>query len=524
MNDSFKLTYATMFDPPEELHLRFEEALAGVRSTLGKEYGMIINGRERLSDEKIVEVSPIDTDLVLGRFQQGNENDAVDAIAAAREAVPMWKAVPWKERVRLLRKAAQLIGERLFHISAAMVLSVGKNRMEAVGEVQETADLISYCCDEMERNNGFVLEMNPDPIPNRRSSNLSVLRPHGVWLVISPFNYPTALSGGPMGAALAAGNTVVLKPSSDTPWTARLLAECFRDAGIPDGVFNFITGPGESVGQTLISSRDVDGVTFTGSYDVGMKIFRERAQLDYVRPVILEMGGKNPAIVSRNADLETAAMGIVRSAFGLQGQKCSACSRAYIEEPVYDEMVKRILELVEKMVVGDPTAGDTYMGPVINRAAFERYPNRIRELSSAGEILCGGRVLEGPEYSKGYFCAPTVVAKVPLDHRLWKEEMFLPILMVAEVPDLDTALQEANSTEYGLTSGLYGSEEEALWFFERTRSGVAYANRSTGATTGAWPGYQPFGGWKGSGATGKNAGGPYYLGQYMREQVLSRFS
>ncbi len=522
-NDSFKLTYATMFDPPEALHVRFEDALARVRASLGKDFPMLIDGQERFCTDKITEVSPADPNLVLARVQQGGPDDARDAIAAARRAFPQWSRTAWQERVRLVRKAAELLNERLFHISASMVLSVGKSRMESIGEVAETADLMTYCCDDMEKNNGYVLEMNEDPVPNRRSRNISVLRPHGVWLVISPFNYPTALSGGPMGAALVAGNTVVVKPSSDTPWTACLLAECFRDAGIPDGVINLVTGPGGTLGQTLISSPDVDGVTFTGSYEVGMKIFRERAQLDYVKPVILEMGGKNPAIVSRNADPETAAVGIMRSAFGLQGQKCSACSRAYIEEPIFDEVVGRIVELTKKIVVGDPTVREVYMGPVVNSAAYGQYPKRIEELSDAGEILVGGRVLTEGDYAKGYFCEPTIVSKVPLDHNLWKEEMFLPILMVGAVKNLDEAITHANSTLYGLTSGFYGSDDEAQWFFENTHSGVAYANRPTGATTGAWPGYQPFGGWKGSGATGRNAGGHYYLGLYMREQVLSRF-
>ncbi len=522
-NDSFKLTYATMFDPPEMLHLRFDQELARVRTTLGKEYGMIIDGKDRFSGNKIEEISPTDTGIVLGLFQQGGQNDAQDAIRAAQKAFPVWSRTPWQERVRLVRKAANLIDERLFEIGAAMVLSVGKNRMEALGEVAETADLMNYSCDEMERNDGFVIQMKEDPIKDRRSSNTSVMRPHGVWLVISPFNYPTALTGGPAGAALVAGNTVVVKPSSEVPWTVRLLAECFRDAGLPDGVFNFVTGPGETLGEALISSSEVDGVTFTGSYDVGMKLFCTRAKLDYVRPVILEMGGKNPAIVSRNADPEVAALGIMRSAFGLQGQKCSACSRAYIEEPLYNEVVQSIVKLADKIVVGDPAVRDVYMGPVINRSAYERYSQVIDQLSSAGEILAGGSILTGGDCAKGFFCAPTVVSRVNPDHNLWTQEMFLPILMVSAVADLNEAVSRANSTVFGLTSGFYGSDAEALWFFENTHSGVAYANRPVGATTGAWPGFQPFGGWKGSGSSGKNAGGRYYLELYMREQVLSRF-
>lgn len=201
--------------------------------------------------------------------------------------------------------------------------------MEALGDVQETADLIRYACDQMEANKGYIVEMGKDPLIGYEATNISVLRPYGVWLVISPFNFPFALTGGPTGAALVTGNTVVIKPATDTPWIVRLLAECFRDAGLPDGVVNFVTGPGRTLGQALIDSPEVDGITFTGSYDVGMKIFRDFANGKYVRPTILELGGKNPVIVSRHADLERAAAGIVRSAFGLQGQKCSAASRLH---------------------------------------------------------------------------------------------------------------------------------------------------------------------------------------------------
>ena len=521
--DVFRLTYATMFNPPEELHRKFEQVMEEVRANLGKEYGMIIGGRECFGEKTFEETSPADTDLVLGRFQQGSAADAEAAVAAARRAFPGWSSTPWQKRVQLVRKAAQLVHERTIAIGAAMVLSVGKNRMEALGEVAETADLLTYACDEMERNNGFEVEMQQDPIPNQRTRNLSVLRPYGVWLVIGPFNYPTALTGGPVGAALVAGNTVVIKPSSDAAWTLHLLAECFLDAGIPEGVLNCVTGPGATLGAALIANNDVDGVTFTGSYQVGMEIFRERAKLDCVRPVILEMGGKNPAIISRNANPEVAALGVMRSAFGFQGQKCSACSRVYIEEPVYNEMVAHIVALAQKIVIGDPANREVYMGPVINRKAFDQYLKCVQELAAAGEILTGGRPRTDGAYAKGYFCTPTVVAGVPQDHRLWSYEMFLPILMASPVKDLKEAIARANASQYGLTSGFYGSEEEADWFFENTHSGVAYANRPVGATTGAWPGFQPFGGWKGSGSSGKNAGGHYYVQLYLREQILSRF-
>lgn len=302
----FKLTYATMFNPPEELHTQYDAALAKVKANMGKEYAMIINNKDVYADEKFEDRSPINTDWVLAVMQKGNEKHAHEALAAARKAFPMWSHTPWQERVALLRKVVAQIESRLFELGAAMSLEVGKNRMEALGDVQETADLISYACGQMEANKGFIVQMGKDPLVGYEAVNISVLRPYGVWLVISPFNFPFALTGGPVGAALVTGNTVVIKPATDTPWIVRLLAECFRDAGMPDGVVNFVTGPGRTLGQALVDSPEVDGVTFTGSYDVGMKLFRDYANGKYVRPIVLELGGKNPVIVSRHADLERA--------------------------------------------------------------------------------------------------------------------------------------------------------------------------------------------------------------------------
>ncbi len=519
MAETFKLTYATMFNPPEELHTRFEQALVQVKAGLGKEYGMIIAGKERFVDEKFEDRSPADTDVVLGVFQKGSAADAADALNAARKAFPIWSGMKWQERVAYMRKAADLIDERTFLISAALSMEVGKNRMEALGDVAETADLIRYACDQLENNNGFVVPMGKDPLVGYQATNYSVLRPYGVWLVISPFNFPAALTGGPSGAALVAGNTLVIKPATDTPLTVRLLAECFRDAGLPDGAFNYVTGPGSTLGQALIESDQVDGVTFTGSFDVGMNIYRDFANGRYVRPIILELGGKNPAIVTRHADLERAALGIVRSAFGLQGQKCSACSRVYAEEPVYDELVSRLLELTNKLAIGDPTDRNVYLGPVINKSSYKEYQEYSEELSQSGTILTGGKVLTEGAYGKGYYCTPTLVADLPFEHRLWKHEMFLPITTVGKFTDLDHAMRMANDVNYGLTAGFYGSKEQTEWFFKNIQAGVVYANRPHGATTGAWPGFQPFGGWKGSGSSGKNAGGHYYLQLYLHEQI-----
>lgn len=521
MAETFKLTYATMFDPPEELHTRFDEALSDLKANLGQEYGMIINGEDVFSDEKFETTSPANTQQVLAVMQKGNAEDAAKALEAARRAFPGWSGRDWRERVEILREAADLIDQRIFKIGAAMAMEVGKNRMEALGDVAETADLIRYSCEQMEANEGYIVEMGRDPLVGYSARNVSALRPYGVWLVISPFNFPAALTGGPVGAALVTGNTVVAKPATDTPWTVRLFSECLRDAGVPDGAFNFVTGPGRTLGQALIDSDEVNGVTFTGSYDVGMKIFRDFANGTYVRPAILELGGKNPAIVSRHADLERASVGIIRSAFGLQGQKCSACSRVYIEEPVYDELVDRLVDLTNKIAIGDPTERQNYMGPVINKSSYEDYKRFTEELSQDGNILTGGKTLTEGEYADGYYCQPTLVSDLPLDHRLWDIEMFLPITTVAPVASLDQAMKEANKVVYGLTAGFYGTPEEAKWFFENIEAGVTYANRPQGATTGAWPGFQPFGGWKGSGSSGKNAGGHYYLPLYMHEQIMT---
>lgn len=519
MADNFKLTYATMFNPPPEVHDNFDAALKKIRAGLGKEYGLIINNQDVFADEKFEDRTPINTEVVLAVMQKGNEQHARAALQAARKAFPKWSGMKWQDRVALLRKAADLIDERIYDIGAAMALEVGKNRMEALGDVAETADLIRYSCYQVEKNRGYIVKMGRDPLVGYKATNVSVLRPYGVWLVISPFNFPTALTGGPSGAALVSGNTLVIKPATDTPWVVRLLAECFRDAGLPEGVCNFVTGPGRTLGQALIDSHEVDGVTFTGSFDVGMKIFRDFANGKYVRPTVLELGGKNPAIVTKNADLDTAAMGIMRSAFGLQGQKCSACSRVYIEAPVYDELMDKLMKRTNAITIGDPTDKDVWLGPVINKSSYQDYKDFSEELSQSGTILTGGKVLTEGELGKGYFCTPTLVADLPLEHRLWKYEMFLPITTVTKVKNLKDAMVHANDVNYGLTAGFYGSKREANSFFQDIQAGVTYANRPQGATTGAWPGFQPFGGWKGSGSSGKNAGGHYYVPLYMHEQI-----
>jgi 1-pyrroline-5-carboxylate dehydrogenase len=278
-----------------------------------------------------------------------------------------------------------------------------------------------------------------------------------------------------------------------------------------------VSGSGGVVGDEIANNPDVAGLTFTGSYDVGMKVYKEFAK-DYPKPVICEMGGKNPTIVTRNANLDKAADGVMRSAFGLQGQKCSANSRVYVEREVYGEFVAKLKEKTDAIVVGNPLEQGVYLGPVINEAAVETFEKAAAEARKSGTVISGGEVLRDGDLARGHFVQPTVV-DVPRDSWIWKTELFVPLVAVTAIESLDEGLALANDTEYGLTAGFYSEDKaEVDRFCNEIEAGVIYINRSAGSTTGAWPGAQPFGGWKGSGTTGKASGGPYYVLQYMREQ------
>lgn len=515
---SYKLTYATMFDPPADLHVRFDAALAEVEAGLGETHALYIDGKECAGADSEERRSPIDQRRVLGRFALADIAQADQAMEAAHAAFPGWRTTGMVERVRLLKHVAALIEERVYLIAAALTLEVGKNRMEALGEVQETADFFRHYAEDFERQQGFDRPLPDDPLPDFRSHNRSVMRPHGAWVVIAPFNFPFALAGGPVAAALVTGNTVVFKSASDTPWSGRLLADCLRDAGFPAGVFNYLNGDGSDVGQALIDHPRTAGVTFTGSFDVGMRIYRAMAGGAYPRPCIAEMGGKNACVVTANADLERAATGIVRSAFGMGGQKCSALSRVYVEEAVADALIEKLQAKMHALRIGDPCQKENWLGPVTTANALTNYGRYSTLLAQyGGRILAGARRLVEGDLGQGYFVAPTLV-EAPADHPLFREEMFLPIVMLCRVKGREQALRLANDSPLGLTAGCYGSDDDVDYFFEHIEAGVTYANRPQGATTGAWPGYQPFGGWKGSGSTGKAIASFYYLAQYLREQ------
>lgn len=511
-----KITYATLRADNEGLHAAFEAGVAAARERLGQAHPNVIGGVERAGEGESELRSPIDQDVVVGRFARGTRADVRDAIAAARAAQPAWRALGWERRIEILRRAADLISERAMVYGALMSIEVGKNRIESLGEVEESADLLRYYA-QTAIDNGFY-EQPMDDLGDAATHTRSVLRPHGVFGVISPFNFPMALAAGPTGAALLAGNTCVLKPASAGAMSAVLLMEAYRDAGVPDGVINLVMGPGDSVGEELAGSEAIDGIVFTGSYEVGMALQRGFTRA-YPRPCIVEMGGKNPAIVMRSADLDEAAEGIMRSAFGFGGQKCSANSRVYVERPVHDALVRLLVEKTERITIGDPLRRESWLGPLTGPSAVERFAGAVDDARRDGDVFTGGEILTDGDLARGFYVEPTVVGHLPAQHRLFRDELFAPFTAVHAVDSLDEALALSNDVVYGLTAGIYSEDQgEVERFLEGIEAGVLYVNRRAGATTGAWPGVQPFGGWKGSGSTGKAALGPWYVAQFLREQ------
>jgi 1-pyrroline-5-carboxylate dehydrogenase len=510
-----KITYTSASGDLEEFHHHFDIAVGKIRAASGSLHPFYIDGQPIQTDaEPLVDRSPIDTSLVLARFVTAQPAHVDAAVQAARKAHASWGRLPWRERVALLRRAAAIIRERKYELAALMSLEVGKSRLESMGDAEESADLIDYYCQQVDDADGFVRPMSRITPAER---NTDVLRPYGVFACIAPFNFPLALSVGMSSAALVAGNTVVYKPAEDTPWTGLKLYEVYRDAGLPAGVFNFLVGRREEIGDPLWQHPGVDGVVFTGSKQVGMRI-HAGINSRWIKPALLELGGKNATIVLESADLDAAAEGVMRSAFSLQNQKCSATSRVYIQRQVSEPFVARLIEKTRAIRMGDPSERDIFFGPVINERSVERFERAVAQARTEGTILMGGARLRGGIFDRGHFVAPTI-ARLRLDSSLFQQELFVPFLAVAEVSGLDQAIAETNRVEYGLTAGIFSTDRtEIERFFDEVEAGVCYANKRTGATTGAWPGAQPFCGWKGSGSTGKGGCGPYYVAQFMREQ------
>jgi 1-pyrroline-5-carboxylate dehydrogenase len=510
-----KITYTSASGDLDEFHRLFDAAVDTVKRQAGGTHPFYIDGVAlETRGDPLVDRSPIDTDLVLGRFAAAGRADVDTAVKSSRSAQPGWGRTAWRQRLAILRRAADIIRERKYELAALMSLEVGKSRLESMGDAEESADLIDYYSGQVEDADGFVRPMaRITPIER----NTDVLRPYGVFACIAPFNFPLALSAGMSSAALAAGNAVVYKPAEDTPWTGLRLYEIYRDAGVPPGVFNILIGPREEIGDPLWQHPDVDGVVFTGSKAVGMRIHAGLSGR-WIKPCLLELGGKNAAVVLASADLDAAAEGVMRSAFSLQNQKCSATSRVYVERGALTPFVDRLLERTRAIRMGDPSERDVFFGPVINERSVQRFERAVAQARREGSILLGGERLAGGLFDRGHFVAPTI-AQLPLESSLFEEELFVPFLAIGEVANLDQAIAETNRAEYGLTAGIFArSPADVSRFFDEVEAGVCYANKRTGATTGAWPGAQAFCGWKGSGSTGKGGCGPYYVAQFLREQ------
>ncbi|MDJ0269648.1 MAG: aldehyde dehydrogenase family protein [Aigarchaeota archaeon] len=519
MSSERKITYVSLF-ADESLHSAYEKALEVVKDKyFGKHYPMYIGGKEVFSEEgEFEDRSPIDTSILVGYFQRGGREHIKKAIEEAKRAFESWSCRSWRERVRIIRRAAELIDERKFEIAAVITYEVGKNRMEALAECWEAVDALRYYANIMEENNGYEKDMGPGG-PGEKCKMVAL--PYGVWVVISPFNFPFMLANGMIQGAILTGNTVVFKPTSEAPLSGLMLYQIFRDAGVDVGAINYVTGPGDVFEDEVVTNPDVAGIAFTGSRDVGMRLYRRfTSSQPYPKPILLEMGSKNPTIVTEKADLKKAVLGVIRAAFGYDGQKCSATSRLYVHKNIKSRFLEELVRETSALKIGDPRRRDVFMGPVVNKRAFENFKKYIEMAKrDGGEILYGGEALSGGEYDKGYYVQPTIITGLKRDHQLFKQELFLPILLVDEFSSLEEALKEANNTEYGLTAGIFSEDKSEIdYFMKNIQFGVVYANRKGGATTGAWPGAQTFVGWKASGATGKGIGGPNYLLTFLREQ------
>ncbi|MDE1870621.1 MAG: aldehyde dehydrogenase family protein [Candidatus Micrarchaeota archaeon] len=529
-------TYKSYLDggSEDEFDRLFDDAVIGVKDEFGKNHPMYIGGKEVYSNERIEEKSPIDFKTVLGTFQKGTKEHAQLAISEAKKAFGQWSNSPYKQRMAIFENAANLLSERKFKVAAILSYENGKSRYESIGEVDEAIDFMRYYANEMAINKGYSrsnkimqsrkgVDSGFQGAPSGAEKIKISMKPYGVFGVIAPFNFPISISIGMSVGALITGNTVVFKPSSTdnmTMLTGLKIYELFKDAGVPEGVFNYVTGPGSVVGDELVTNEDVSGIAFTGSRITGMSMVSKCFSMGKQKVFIVEMGGKNPAIVSKNADLDRSVAGVSSAAFGFAGQKCSALSRVYVHESVKEQFVSKLISKVMELKIGNPLEKGIYIGPIISESAFRRYTEMIGKAKTSGRILYGGNIVK-TGFADGFYVEPTII-EVHHDNELVHKELFLPILTIESFSDLDDAIRLANDTEYGLTAGFYSkSGKEIKRFIDNINAGVIYINREISATTGAIVGVHTFVGWKGSALTGKGTGSKFYLQQFMREQSVS---
>jgi len=499
-------------DPAAAQSMR--EGLETVAGLLGKEYDLIIGGRRVAAAEKIVSVNPARTGQVVGIHQRATEEHAERAMQAAQAAFQTWSRLPMEDRVKVLVRTAQLVRARKFEFCAWLTYEVGKNWAEADADVGETIDFLEFYARE-----ALKLDRSTTPIQYPGEHNRLRYMPLGVGAVIPPWNFPLAIMAGMTVAAIVCGNTVVLKPSADAPTIAARFVAVLEEAGMPDGVVNLLQGEGPEVGRALVDHPQTRFISFTGSKAVGLEIHERAAKTQpgqkFIKRTILELGGKDSIIVEADCDLDAAVDGVIASAFGFNGQKCSACSRVIVNQAIYDTFTDKLRDKVSALKTGDPVE-NVYTGPVSSQRAFDRVMSYLAVGKTEGKLLLGGNAI--PTKENGYYIEPTIFTDVAPTARIAQEEIFGPVLAVIKSQDFDDALSIANNTEYGLTGALYSNSAAKL---DRARVefhvGNLYFNRKC---TGAMVGAHPFGGFNMSGTDSK-AGGADYLLLFMQAKSIA---
>jgi 1-pyrroline-5-carboxylate dehydrogenase len=503
MLSPFKNEPFTDFTQPNN-RKAMEAALAKVERELGREYPMIVDGKEVTSISRITSINPSKKNEVVGMAHKASRQDTEMAIDAAWRAFETWKRQPVEERAEYTVKLAAGMREHKHELSAWMVYEVGKSWAEANADVAEAIDFCEFYARDAVR-----LGKPSDCLPWPGERNEFEYIPLGVGAVIPPWNFPCAILAGMAIGPVVAGNTVVIKPASDAPVIAAKFMELVQAAGFPDGVINFLPGSGSEAGEVLIKSPRTRFINFTGSREVGLHIAEEAAKhregQRWIKRVAAEMGGKDATIVDANADIDAAVEGVALSAFGFQGQKCSACSRAIVDETIYDAFVEKLAERTKRIAVGQTVDPQHFMGPVVNKAAFDRIAEYIKVGTKEGRLVCGGEAND----KDGFFITPTVIADVAPTARIAQEEIFGPVVAVIKARNFDNALEIFNSTDYGLTGGIFTKDKKKI---ARARSecfvGNFYINRKI---TGALVGVHPFGGYNMSGTCAKAGGHDYLL-------------
>jgi len=499
-------------DPSDVASMR--AALDAMKKELGRHYPLVIAGRKIETEKKIRSLNPADPNEIVGITSAASKAQANEAIEAAAKAFESWRQLTLAERAAYLFKTAQLLRERRFQYDALLVHEVGKSWSEADGDIAEAIDFLEFYAREALRYAA------PQPVvPLEGERNELVYVPLGVGAIIPPWNFAGAIMAGLTSAAIVCGNAVVLKPSSDAAVIAAWFVDLLHEVGVPPGVVNFIPGSGSEIGDAIVTHPDIRFVSFTGSKEVGLRINELAAKPQpgqkWIKRVVAEMGGKDSIVVAADANVDAAVEGVAVSAFGFQGQKCSACSRAIVDQSIYDEFVDKLRRRVSTISVGDPRDPAVFMGPVVNEGALRSILGYIETGKTEGRLIAGGNRAG----DRGYFIEPTVIADVDPNARIAQEEIFGPVLAVIKARDFEDALKIANNTEFGLTGSLYTTDEKKI---ERARDeffvGNLYFNRKS---TGAMVGVHPFGGFNMSGTDSK-AGGRDYLLLFMQAKSISR--